>query len=118
MSGPSSLLARQALDLDGPSIPVPAGQTSELDNPPNGNHIAIPFISVAVVVSAILFLLRFYAKFLTKKLNLPDCMPFILPIAGLIPTDLRADLTFLAFVRRAGGLALVACGTPANSTFV
>ncbi|KAI1316658.1 hypothetical protein F5Y16DRAFT_166780 [Xylariaceae sp. FL0255] len=71
------VLPRQALDLDGPSVPVPPGQTSQLDNPPNSNYIAIPFISVATAVSAILYLIRFYAKFLFKKLTVPDYLTFI-----------------------------------------
>ncbi|KAI0832167.1 hypothetical protein F5Y06DRAFT_281197 [Hypoxylon sp. FL0890] len=77
MSALSSHLPRQALDLDGPSIPPPDGQIPQLDNPPNGNHIAVPFITVSVIVSALLFLMRFYAKFLTKKLNVSDYLTFL-----------------------------------------
>ncbi|TGJ82350.1 hypothetical protein E0Z10_g6407 [Xylaria hypoxylon] len=76
MSALSSVLSRQALDLNGPSIPVPDGQISQLDNPPNGNYIAVPFIHVSVVVSAILFFTRFYAKYLTRKLNISDYLTF------------------------------------------
>ncbi|KAI1776998.1 hypothetical protein F4818DRAFT_408795 [Hypoxylon cercidicola] len=77
MSALSSHHPRQALDLDGPSVPPPDGLLSQLDNPPNGNHIAIPFITVSVAVSATLFLMRFYAKFITKKLILSDYLTFV-----------------------------------------
>ncbi|KAI0403748.1 hypothetical protein F4802DRAFT_570006 [Xylaria palmicola] len=77
MSALISVLTRQALDLDGPSIPAPDGQTSQLDNPPNANYIAIPFITVSVVVSALLFLIRFYAKYLSKRLILSDYLTFL-----------------------------------------
>ncbi|KAI0508463.1 hypothetical protein F5B22DRAFT_397823 [Xylaria bambusicola] len=76
MSALSSILSRQAPDLDGPSIPAPDGQIPQLDNPPNGNYIAIPFITVSVIVSALLFLIRFYAKYLSKRLTLSDYLTF------------------------------------------
>lgn len=70
----SSFAFRRAdINLDGPTIPAPPGYVSILDNPPNGNHIAIPIITLCVVLSAFSFLLRFYAKFLAKKFNVADC---------------------------------------------
>ncbi|KAI0143000.1 hypothetical protein GGR57DRAFT_508335 [Xylariaceae sp. FL1272] len=74
---PLALFSRQGLDLDGPSIPAPPGQTSQLDSPPNGNHVALPFISITVVLSAILFFIRFYAKWLIKKLTVSDYLTFL-----------------------------------------
>ncbi|RYP52088.1 hypothetical protein DL768_002638 [Monosporascus sp. mg162] len=65
------------ISLDGPSIPAPAGSVSILDNPPNGNHIAIPVITVCVVLTAIFYVIRFYAKYLAKKINAADYLSAI-----------------------------------------
>ncbi|KAL7619780.1 hypothetical protein AAE478_010322 [Parahypoxylon ruwenzoriense] len=59
-------LPRAEISLDGPTIPAPDGSVSILDDPPNGNHIAIPVITVCVVVSVIFYSIRFYAKYLGK----------------------------------------------------
>ncbi|KAI1419261.1 hypothetical protein F5Y12DRAFT_720941 [Xylaria sp. FL1777] len=72
----ASLVPRQGIDLDGPAIPAPEGYTSMLDNPPNSNYIAIPIITLCVVLAAISFVTRFYAKFLGKKLNVADYLTF------------------------------------------
>lgn len=69
----SSVFPRQAINLEGPTIPAPTGSVSILDNPPNGNHIAIPIITVCVVVSAIFYLVRFYAKYLVEEFHVSDC---------------------------------------------
>lgn len=69
----SLLFPRQAIDIEGPTIPAPAGFVSILDNPPNSNHIAIPIITVCVVVSAICYLARFFAKYLVKEFHVSDC---------------------------------------------
>ncbi|GAW13744.1 hypothetical protein ANO14919_031330 [Xylariales sp. No.14919] len=63
--------------LNGPSIPAPDGYTSNVDNPPNGNHIAIPIITLCVVLSAIAFPTRFYAKYVGRKLNVADYLTFV-----------------------------------------
>jgi hypothetical protein len=60
-------------DLNGPTIPPPPGSVSHLDNPPNFNYVAIPIITLCAVLSAISFLIRFYAKYLGKKINVADC---------------------------------------------
>ncbi len=67
------LYPRQGVDLNGPTIPAPDGYVSMLDNPPNSNYIAIPIITLCVVLAAISFVTRFYAKFLGKRLNVADC---------------------------------------------
>ncbi|KAJ2993410.1 hypothetical protein NUW58_g1851 [Xylaria curta] len=77
MSALGSVFPRQAIDLNGPSIPAPPGEFSQLDNPPNGNYIAVPFITVSVVLSAVFYLIRFYAKYLGKKLNIADYLSFV-----------------------------------------
>lgn len=70
----SSLFARQEMpDLNGPALAPPDGIEPNLINPWNGNHIAVPVISICVVLTAILYLIRFYAKYLGKKLNVADC---------------------------------------------
>jgi hypothetical protein len=61
-----------SIDLNGPTIPSPDG-VYELNSPPNGNDIAIPVITLCAVLSAILYLLRFYAKFATRRFNSADC---------------------------------------------
>ncbi|TVY90019.1 hypothetical protein LAWI1_G003313 [Lachnellula willkommii] len=43
-----------------------------VDNAPNGNHIAIPIITICVIDSAIFYAIRFYAKYLGKQTNLAD----------------------------------------------
>ncbi|KAI0595290.1 hypothetical protein F4775DRAFT_569723 [Biscogniauxia sp. FL1348] len=73
----SSAFPRQAINLDGPTIPAPAGSVSNLDDPPNGNHVAIPVITVCVVLFVIFYAIRFYAKYLTKKLILADYLTFL-----------------------------------------
>lgn len=69
----SSLFPRQAIDLDGPTIPPPSGSVSNFDSPPNGNHIAIPIIALCAGISAISYLIRFYAKCVMRKVNASDC---------------------------------------------
>ncbi|KAI1279070.1 hypothetical protein F5Y07DRAFT_397163 [Xylaria sp. FL0933] len=71
------LVARQAFDLNGPTIPAPEGYMSMLDNPPNSNYIALPIITLCTVLAAISFVTRFYAKFLGKKLNVADYLTFL-----------------------------------------
>ncbi|KAK6066345.1 integral membrane protein [Seiridium cupressi] len=68
----SALLPRQAIDLNGPALAPPTGMVSQLDNPPNENHIAVPVISVCVAITAVFYFIRFYAKYLTKQINLSD----------------------------------------------
>ncbi|KAI0909668.1 hypothetical protein F4823DRAFT_593219 [Ustulina deusta] len=70
------LYPRQGVDLNGPTIPAPDGYVSMLDNPPNSNYIAIPIITLCVVLAAISFVTRFYAKFLGKRLNVADYLTF------------------------------------------
>ncbi|KAK3987148.1 hypothetical protein QBC44DRAFT_332011 [Cladorrhinum sp. PSN332] len=65
------------LSLDGPTIPPPAGSVSILDNPPNGNHIAIPVITICVILTAVFYMVRFYAKYLTEKIAVADYMSFV-----------------------------------------
>ncbi|PVH91991.1 hypothetical protein DM02DRAFT_663392 [Periconia macrospinosa] len=62
--------------LNGPTIPSPNG-FYQLDDPPNGNHIAIPVTSICCVLSAMFFLVRFYAKISTKKYNSSDYLTAI-----------------------------------------
>ncbi|KAJ8121484.1 hypothetical protein ONZ43_g2077 [Nemania bipapillata] len=93
----SASLPRQVLDLEGPSIPAPPGQLSQLDSPPNGNHIAIPFITTSAVVSAVFYVIRFYAKYLGKKLNISDYLVFV------------AFITFLATLLYLWIIGLVKC---------
>ncbi|KAK5996636.1 hypothetical protein PT974_01973 [Cladobotryum mycophilum] len=45
--------------------------------PPNGNHIAIPIITLCVVITAISSGLRFYSKFLIKQFNIADYLTII-----------------------------------------
>ncbi|KAI1167693.1 hypothetical protein F5B18DRAFT_600991 [Nemania serpens] len=71
------LLSRQAFDLDGPSIPPPDGQVAMLDNPPNSNYFVVPLITVFTILSAVAFVIRFYAKYHVKKLNAADYLTFI-----------------------------------------
>lgn len=73
----SPVFSRQVIDLDGPTIPPPSGSVSNLDNPPNGNHIAIPIIAVCAVISAICYLIRIYAKFVMKKVTASDYLTVI-----------------------------------------
>ncbi|KAH8689032.1 hypothetical protein BGW36DRAFT_309012 [Talaromyces proteolyticus] len=63
--------------LNGPATPAPNGTESNLDNPPNGNYIAIPIISVCVVVTVLSYALRFYAKYLLKSINVADYLTII-----------------------------------------
>ncbi|KAI1328161.1 hypothetical protein F5Y16DRAFT_161048 [Xylariaceae sp. FL0255] len=80
-SSTASLRSRQSYDLNGPSLPPPIGQVSNLDNPPNGNYFAVPLITFFTVISAIAFAGRFYAKWLVKKLNIADYLTFaVFPI--------------------------------------
>lgn len=73
---PLSVFPRQAIDLNGPTIPPPSGSVSNFDNPPNGNHIAIPIITLCAIISAISYSIRFYAKYVMKKVNASDCKSF------------------------------------------
>lgn len=102
MSYLSSLVfPRAEINLDGPTSPPPAGTVPNLDNPPNGNHIAIPIITTCVVVTAISYVIRFYAKYLAKKVNVADCEFSCYPKVFRFQTraDFWLDLSALAFVR-------------------
>lgn len=93
-----SVLPRQAISLDGPTIAPPEGSVPDFDNPPNGNSVAIAIITVCVVVSSMLFLLRFYAKFLTKKPNASDCgFTNLSRLCQHPQANLNPDLTAVAF---------------------
>lgn len=59
--------------LNGPSIPPPDGYESNFDNPPNGNYFVVPIITLCVVLSAVAFAIRFYAKYVGRKLIVADC---------------------------------------------
>jgi hypothetical protein len=61
-----------SFDPNSPTIPSPNG-VYELDNPPNGNNIAIPVITLCAVLSGFFYLVRIYAKYATKKFNSADC---------------------------------------------
>jgi hypothetical protein len=69
----SSLSPRQGIDPNGVTIPPPSGAVSNFDNPPNGNHIAIPIITLCAIISAISYSIRFYAKYVMKQVNASDC---------------------------------------------
>ncbi|KUJ10083.1 uncharacterized protein LY89DRAFT_689922 [Mollisia scopiformis] len=68
---------QEAIDFNGPTIPAPAGQVSNVINPPNGNKIALAIISICVIVSAVLYMMRLYAKILTKQINVGDYLTLI-----------------------------------------
>ncbi|KAI1383551.1 uncharacterized protein F4822DRAFT_420949 [Hypoxylon trugodes] len=74
---PLLIYPRADVSLGGPTIPAPVGSVSKLDDPPNGNHIAIPVITVCVIVSAIFYPIRFYAKYLTKKIIIADYLTVV-----------------------------------------
>lgn len=76
-----------APDLNGPTIPPPLGQVSHLDNPPNFNYVAIPIITICAVLAAISFVVRFYAKYLGKKINIADCElpPLLKNLVPMVP---------------------------------
>jgi hypothetical protein len=61
-----------SLDLNGPTIPSPNG-VYHLNNPPNNNPAAIGVITLCVVLSSVFFLIRFYAKIVTKQFHTADC---------------------------------------------
>ncbi|KFH44100.1 hypothetical protein ACRE_051670 [Hapsidospora chrysogenum ATCC 11550] len=78
----SAMLARQAAapmvpDLEGPAGPPPPGVIPQLDDPPNGNHIAVPITAVCTVLVFILYMIRFYAKWHTKMFNVADYLSAI-----------------------------------------
>ncbi|KAM7188574.1 hypothetical protein V8F33_010539 [Rhypophila sp. PSN 637] len=64
-------------DLNGPSLAPPPGVVPQMDNPPNGNSIALSIITVCVVLTAFFYMVRFYAKYLTKKIGIADHMSFV-----------------------------------------
>ncbi|KAF3407071.1 hypothetical protein DPV78_001741 [Talaromyces pinophilus] len=47
------------MDVNTRNIPPPSGSVSKFDHPPNGNHIAIPIITLCAVISAISYSMRF-----------------------------------------------------------
>jgi hypothetical protein len=63
-------------NLNGPSGPPPPGVVPQLENPPNGNHIAVPVMCVCTILIVILYSIRFWAKWQTKKLNKADYVSF------------------------------------------
>ncbi|KAI0199440.1 hypothetical protein F4808DRAFT_432488 [Astrocystis sublimbata] len=63
--------------LNGLSIPPPDGYESNLDNPPNANYLVVPIITLCVVLSALAFAIRFYAKYVGKKLMVADYLTFV-----------------------------------------
>lgn len=66
--------AQQQKFLEGPGLTPPNGKF-DLDNPPNENSIGYAVVTVCLVVSALQFFLRLYARaFYLKKLSAPDCM--------------------------------------------
>ena len=79
----SAMLARQAAGpmankLELPALEPPAGVIPQLDDPPNGNHIAVPITAVCTVLVFILYMIRFYAKWHTRMFNVADCKSHVL----------------------------------------
>ncbi|KAJ5093637.1 hypothetical protein N7456_009498 [Penicillium angulare] len=61
------------MDLNGPALAPPAGITSNLDNPPNNNALAIGVFSTCAAIATICFLMRAYARiFLLKKVQIEE----------------------------------------------
>ncbi|PTB78499.1 hypothetical protein M440DRAFT_1329145 [Trichoderma longibrachiatum ATCC 18648] len=48
--------------LQGPAMPPPPGEVSNLDNPPNSNHLALGVQVGTFVITTIFFLLRMYGR--------------------------------------------------------
>ena len=71
MYNPLLHAARQALDMDGPSLDPPAGVEPNFINPVNRNHMAVcvDFVSLALVI--IFVTLRFYSR-LVKERKIDD----------------------------------------------
>jgi hypothetical protein len=108
----SAMLARQAAapmvpDLEGPAGPPPPGVLPQLDDPPNGNHIAVPITAICVVLVFILYMIRFYAKWHTRMFNVADCKSMPVSESTILPCDMLTcvcvslDLSAIAFVRPA-----------------
>ncbi|KAF3077642.1 hypothetical protein CFAM422_000185 [Trichoderma lentiforme] len=55
------------MDLNGPAIPAPPGETSILDNPPNNNGLALGVQVFTCAVATLCFLLRIYGRVLLAK---------------------------------------------------
>ncbi|KAK3326508.1 hypothetical protein B0H66DRAFT_551114 [Apodospora peruviana] len=64
-------------NLDGPTIPPPEGLVPTLDNPPNGNHAAIAIITICVILTAVCYPVRFYAKYLNEHIGVADYLSFV-----------------------------------------
>ncbi|KAI1112789.1 hypothetical protein F5Y14DRAFT_452634 [Nemania sp. NC0429] len=60
-----------------PGTPPPDGYESNFDNPSTGNYFAVPIITFCVVLSAVAIGVRFYAKFVERKLLVADYFTFV-----------------------------------------
>ncbi|PTB69582.1 hypothetical protein BBK36DRAFT_1138006 [Trichoderma citrinoviride] len=64
--------------LQGPAIPPPAGEVSNLDNPPNGNHLALGVQVGTCVITSIFFFLRMYGRIvMLRKFQAEEMMAIL-----------------------------------------
>lgn len=90
------------MDLNGPAIPAPPGETSILDNPPNNNGLALGVQVFTCVVATLCFLLRIYGRvLLAKKFQAEESKFTRFPIHGdssIIIVNRRAVYAFTDYV--------------------
>ncbi|KAL7937156.1 hypothetical protein V8C35DRAFT_216624 [Trichoderma chlorosporum] len=55
------------MDLNGPAIPPPPGEVSILDNPPNGNQLALGVQVGTCAIATICYFLRIYARVIMSR---------------------------------------------------
>ncbi|KAL7945555.1 hypothetical protein V8C42DRAFT_357910 [Trichoderma barbatum] len=66
------------MDLNGPAIPPPPGEVSILDNPPNGNGLALGIQIGTCVVATICFFLRIYGRvIMLRKFQAEEVMAIL-----------------------------------------
>ena len=61
--------------MNGPAMAAPDGQTSNLDNPPNENGLALAILILMIAISTICVLVRAYARvYLLRKIQVEEGM--------------------------------------------
>jgi hypothetical protein len=63
------------MDMDGPALTPPAGVTSDFDNPPNNNPLAVGVLSTCAAVATLCIIIRVYARVvLLRKVQIEEGM--------------------------------------------
>lgn len=62
-----------SMDISGPALAPPAGQTSHFDNPPNNNSLGLGAFLLMLAIASLFFCIRAYGKlYVIRRVEVED----------------------------------------------